>query len=141
MTQDKIKTLNNKKDNEIKILNADEDLNKFNEEKFINDRSDNNNTNINKKFDDISLIQTKEKKIVNEIEYNEMYSDNMENDDDIFEEELLGKSIKIPDLNIKSMSKFEEFLDNSIENIEIIPDNFTCKIIKLFFLIIFFNEI
>jgi hypothetical protein len=139
---------NNNIRNEIKLLNPDEDLNKFNEDKFINERSDYNNSKNNKnpksKFDDISLVQIKEKNFFNEIEYNELYYDNIENvnenenenEDDLYEDSSIGKSIKIPDLNIKSMSKFEEFLDNSIENIEINHDNFSC-ILKYFNFYIF----
>lgn len=35
---------------------------------------------------------------------------------------------KVPDLNIKTISKLEEYLDNNIDNIEIQEDNFTCSI-------------
>jgi hypothetical protein len=99
----------------------------MNKDKLNNNYKNFDNNNNNNTFNPIDVLETDNNENEIEYKYNEGDSDNIENFDEIFKEKPTGKNIKIPDLNIKSISKFEEFLDNSIENIEINHDNNNCK--------------
>jgi hypothetical protein len=64
-------------------------------------------------------------------EFNNIMND--ENDSEIRKVCNKGDDFKIPDLNIRTLDKFEEYLDNNIDNLEVQQDNFTCKLIHTYF--------
>lgn len=112
----------------LKLLDPNEELDKIN---LSNNRSTNK---VKVNIDDYSLIGNRnkvlkidQKNVLEEDNLEELYTDNLENEDDIYQEGNESRN-KILDLNIKSLSKFEEYLDNNTENIELpSEENSTCK--------------
>lgn len=97
-----------------------------------------NKKNETKKMDKSNSTRSsgKRKKNISNLVYDPNFIDlsnefnnilNEDNDSEMRKVCNTGDEFKILDLNIKTLDKFEEYLDNNIDNIEVQQDNFTCK--------------